>query len=107
MPLFTDLATHLARAAHLLALSLAPFGLSPEPPPSERPLVAGVFSLAAIVFVLAGAAWMRIKLRSRLGSFAAGLAWFAVAAAIAGTLVCNGRPTPLGRAIPLVAPFAW
>jgi tetratricopeptide (TPR) repeat protein len=100
-----ELGAFAARLAQLLGLCVAPRWLSPEPMPSNAD--GGVVAVAVIVMLLAGAWQFQRSLRTRLARYAAALFWLAVAAAAAAALYFSGSRGPLGRAVPLVAPFMW
>src|SRR5689334_22263932 len=107
MPWLREFGDVLARAAHLLALTLAPWGLSPEPAPYLNLPLADTLSAIALGIVLFAASRLRAAVPSRLGRAAGALIWLAVAASLVASAVFHGARAPLGRGVLWIAPVVW
>jgi tetratricopeptide (TPR) repeat protein len=103
----SELALHLIRALHLLALSLSPKWLSPEPLPPHPLALWGVGAAAALAAILVASRRFALWLDSRLARAGAALVWVAVAVAIGAALYWSGPRAPLARGAPVVAAPVW
>ncbi len=95
------------RAAHLLALGVAPFAISPDPKAPDAPVIAAIASGVAIAATCGGAAWARARLATRPAAVGAALAWLAVASALGASVFCDRQGLPVGLALPLVGVLLW
>jgi hypothetical protein len=102
-----DLCEHLLRALYLLALTIAPTSLSPEPRPPEPAIAAGIAAGCGLALVLYGAVRLATWIDTSRARVAAALVWVAVAAALAATLVYSGADAPLARGVPAMAIPVW
>lgn len=94
-----------ARGLHLLAFSLAPGWLSPDPAPAAAAQGA-LAALALAVLVVAAVRFAR-RLGSRLATGAAALSVLAVTGALASAAWLGSAGAPLGRGAAVVAPLWW
>jgi tetratricopeptide (TPR) repeat protein len=104
---WSALAGILVRAVHLLALALAPSGLSPEPalPAALRASALGAGLVLGCWLALPVVAARR--LRSRAATAGAVLLWVAALTAVGAASHFAGELAPLARGIPYVAPPLW
>ena len=93
------------RAAHLLALTLVPQALSPEPLPPPKIVAAleGAGIVAGLLLVTHFARWAETT-RAKVG---AAMVWASVAAALVLASIYSGDDAPLGRGVPFLAPLLW
>ncbi|MGK3983440.1 tetratricopeptide repeat protein [Sorangium sp. So ce136] len=107
MPWLAELALHLIRALHLVALTVAPTWLSPEPLPPLALALWGSLSAAALAAALGLSAWFAARLETRLARNGAALLWLAIATALAATLYYRGPRAPLAQGVFVVAVPLW
>jgi hypothetical protein len=103
----SDLCEHLLRTVTLLALTIAPTSLSPEPRPPEQLVAAGIAAGCGLALLLYGARRFQAWIDTTRARVAGALVWIAVAAALAAALVYRGAEAPLARGIPVMAIPVW
>ena len=97
----------LLRAAHLLALAIAPPLFSPAPSTAQVPPAAAIAAGLVLVALIVGAGRLRHRLPGPHGLAAAALLGAAVAAAVVAGDVFQGDRGPLGRGVVYVAVPLW
>jgi tetratricopeptide (TPR) repeat protein len=105
--LLSEIAQHIVRAAHLLALTVVPQGLSPEPSSPENVVGAAVIAILVIAGILYGSIRLRSVIDTPSARAGAALTWLAVAAALGATLLYKGPSAPLARGIAITALPVW
>jgi len=105
VPIPELIADVLARAAHLVALALAPPLFPPEPAPTS-PVVAFI-ATAALATLVAGATRLRARIPTRASLAAASLLILSVVISIVSAVYFRGPRAPLGRGLLFVAIPLW
>lgn len=107
MTWLSELCEHLLRALTLLALTVAPTSLSPEPRAPEQPIAAGIAAGCGLLLLVYGAVKFQRWIETSRARAAAALVWIAVAAALAATLHYRGADAPLARGVSVMAIPVW
>ncbi len=105
--MFVEAAEHLIRTALLLALTVAPTALSPEPPPSANPPFFGLLSAMALAALLYASVVFARHVDTVRARFAVALLWLALALALVMARVYAGEGAPLARGVPAMALPVW
>jgi len=101
------LAEHLVRTALLLALTIAPTALSPEPPPSGNPAFFGLLSAMGLAALVYGAVAFARHVDTTRARVAAALVGIAVVLALIVERIYSGDGAPLARGVPAMAIPVW
>lgn len=109
--MLAEIANHLFRVAYLIALTLVPKGLAPDPAPSDNLIFETAIAAVAIAALLAGVVKLKNELDTIAARVGAALVWLAVAVAMIATAHYRDDQGPLASgviwpALPLWAGFA-
>lgn len=102
-----DLGEYLWRTLHLLALAIAPTGLSPEPRPPNHAVAAYIGAGCGLMLLLYGAARFGAWIDTTRARVAAALVGIAIAATGVAAAIYCGEDAPLARGVPWTAVPVW
>src|SRR5262245_33360649 len=91
----------------LLALTLVPSWLSPDPPPLASPIGPGIIAASALFLLVYGAVRFQRWIDTLRARVAAAFVWVAVAAALLAALHYRGADAPLARGVSVMAIPVW
>lgn len=97
--MLAEIANLLVRVAYLLALTLVPKGLSPEPAPAENLLFDAALAAVALAALLLGAVKLKNELDTIAARIGASLIWLAAAIALIAAAHYQGENGPLASGV--------